>query len=88
MMLRRTQNILVMKCIMILFLSYMLVNTTMLIYRSFELVKAESAVNTYINDAAQEKSFEICGRNWSLYGMAFVLGAYWNVPKIRKFGVI
>lgn len=84
MMLKRSGNILVMKCIMFLFLSYMLVNTTMLIYSSLNFEKAK--ISTLIKP--NEISYEICGRNWSLYAMAFVLGAYWNVRKIRKFGVL
>lgn len=33
-------------------------------------------------------NYKICGNNWVLYICAFILGAFWNVKKINKCGVI
>ena len=84
MRLEKCNILFLMKFTSVLFLIYMLSKASRVFYcLSKETLSEES--NNLIKEIYDE---DVCNKYWLFHMMAFVLGAFWNVKKIIKAGVI
>lgn len=92
-----------MKFVMFAFLTYLTVNTFYLDYEvntdkeetmEYDDIKdisefsPSSSILNYLHVEKDSSPTPDCGKSWSIYAFAFVLGAFWNVKKIRMLGVV
>lgn len=73
-----------MKCIVFFFLVFMSCKSLRVL--SLLLAEDQTEVSTkYISSVYDE---DFCNRYWMFHIFAFVLGAFWNVKKMIKVGII
>ena len=77
-LIKKEKVLLTMKCVAALFLAFMLTKSVKFItempYENFE--------------QNNEDKEENCNRYWLFLVYAFVLGAFWNVKKLRQIGIV
>jgi hypothetical protein len=87
MFLRKDKVLLSMKCIAALFLAFMFTNSVkFMINMQYENLEVPGVEDSF--DLKGKNEEELCTTYWLFLIYAFVLGAFWNVKKIRKVGIV
>lgn len=84
MFLKKDKVLLYMKFFAALFLFFMLTKSVQfMVYMNYE--NADENSNEEIKQVYEE---EFCNKYWLFHIFAFVLGAFWNVKKLIKVGIV
>ena len=84
MLLKREKVLLAMKFFSALFLLYILSTAIRVLYFLIDENKSETINNEIISTYKQD----FCNKYWLFHIFAFALGAFWNVRKLQKVGII
>ncbi len=83
MFMKKDKVLLTMKCLAALFLAFMLTKSI-----TFMADMPYENVEQTMEEIKGKYDGEICNTTWLFLVYAFVLGAFWNVQKLRKVGVV
>ena len=83
MFMKKDRVLLTMKCFAALFLAFMLTKSL-----TFIADMPYEDMEQTMEEIKGKYEGEICNTNWLFLVYAFVLGAFWNVQKLRKVGVV